>query len=98
MRTKTINWYEGRSGNRASRFFYPEGRTYSPPRRGGGIASDYIALATVRSARRMRLLRKPYGQCHTSAELLSLSTQTAICFASSSKQLFPKQNQLAACQ
>lgn len=24
-------------------FSFPEGRTYSPPRRGGGIASDYIA-------------------------------------------------------
>ena len=36
---------------------------------------------TVRSARRMRLLRKPYGQCHITAVLLSLSTQTAICFA-----------------
>ena len=51
----------------------------------------------VRSARRMRLLRKPYGQCHSSASLLSLSTQTAICFASSSKLLFPFWKQLAAC-
>ena len=57
-----------------------------------------LPAATVRSARRMRLLRKPYGQCHNSAELLSLSTQTAICFASSSKQLFPFWKQLAACQ
>ena len=39
-----------------------------------------------------------YGQCHTTAVLLSLSTQTAICFASSSKQLFPFWKQLAACQ
>ena len=53
--------------------------------------------ATVRSARRMRLLRKPYGQCHSSAALLSLSTQAAICFAFSSKQLFLFWKQLAAC-
>ena len=32
---------------------------------------------TVRSARRMRLLREPYGQCHISSKLLSLSTQSA---------------------
>ena len=57
-----------------------------------------LPAATVRSARRMRLLRQPYGQCHTSAELLSLSTQTAICFAFLSKQLFPFWKQLAACQ
>ena len=56
-----------------------------------------MPAATVRSARRMRLLRKPYGQCHSSAALLSLSTQSAICFASSSKQLFPFWKQLAAC-
>ena len=56
-----------------------------------------LPAATVRSARRMRLLREPYGQCHSSAVLLSLSTQTAICFASSSKQLFPFWKQLAAC-
>ena len=34
-----------------------------------------LPAATVRSARRMRLLRKPYGQCHITAVLLSLSTQ-----------------------
>jgi len=44
---------------------------------------------TVRSARRMRLLRKPYGQCHITVVLLSLSTQTAICFDFPSKLLFP---------
>ena len=77
--------------------FIPKGALTHHPE-GAVVLPAIIALATVRSARRMRLLRKPYGQCHTSAELLSLSTQTAICFASSSKQLFPKQNQLAACQ
>jgi len=45
----------------------------------------------------MRLLREPYGQCHITVVLLSLSTQTAVCFASSSKQLFPFWKQLAAC-
>ena len=34
-----------------------------------------LPAATVRSARRMRLLREPYGQCHITAVLLSLSTQ-----------------------
>ena len=32
---------------------------------------------TVRSARRMRLLREPYGQCHIPFGLLPLSTQSA---------------------
>ena len=41
---------EGRSGNRASRFFYPEGRTYSPPRRGGGIACGNCALCEADAA------------------------------------------------
>ena len=41
---------EGRSGNRASRFFYPEGRTYSPPRRGGGIACGNRALCEADAA------------------------------------------------
>ena len=34
-----------------------------------------LPAATVRSARRMRLLREPYGQCHITSVLLSLSTQ-----------------------
>ena len=34
-----------------------------------------LPVATVRSARRMRLLREPYGQCHITAALLSSSTQ-----------------------
>ena len=45
-----------------------------------------LPAATVRSARRMRLLRKPYGQCHITAVLLSLSTQTAQCSASYAQQ------------
>jgi len=57
-----------------------------------------LPTATVRSARRMRLLRKPYGQCHITVVLLSLSTQTAICFDFPSNLLFPFWKQLAACQ
>jgi len=56
-----------------------------------------LPAATVRSARRMRLLREPYAQCHSSADLLSLATQSAICFALSSKHLFPFWKQLANC-
>ena len=56
-----------------------------------------LPAATVRSARRMRLLREPYVQCHITTVLLSLATQSAICFASSSKQLFPFWKQLANC-
>ncbi len=52
--------------------FSPEGRTYSPPVKQAVV----LPAATVRSARRMRLLRKPYGQCHSSAVLLSLSMQS----------------------
>ena len=64
--------------------FIPKGALTHHPE--GAVVSP---AATVRSARRMRLLRKPYGQCHITAVLLSLSTQTAICFAFPSKQLFP---------
>ena len=34
----------------ASRFFYPEGRTYSPPRRGGGISYGNRALCEADAA------------------------------------------------
>ena len=74
-------------------FFIPKGALTHHPE--GAVV---LPAATVRSARRMRLLRKPYGQCHITAVLLSLSTQTAICFASSSKQLFLFWKQHAACQ
>lgn len=50
--------------------FFPKGALTHHPE--GAVV---LPAATVRSARRMRLLREPYGQCHTSAELLSLSTQ-----------------------
>ena len=56
-----------------------------------------LPAATVRSARRMRLLREPYVQCHITSVLLPLATQSAICFASSSKLLFPFWKQPAAC-
>lgn len=81
-----------RSGQPGRFSFIPKGALTHHPE--GAVV---LPAATVRSARRMRLLRKPYGQCHNSAELLSLSTQTAICFASSSKLLFPFWKQLAAC-
>ena len=50
--------------------FFPKGALTHHPE--GAVV---LPAATVRSARRMWLLREPYGQCHTSAELLSLSTQ-----------------------
>ena len=58
-----------------------------------------LPAATVRSARRMRLLREPYGQCHITAVLLSLATQSAMCFASSSNNCFQNGNNLPpACE
>ena len=71
MQTQTINLRRGAFGQPSVPFLlsrrgalthHPEGAVVLP-------------AATVRSARRMRLLREPYGQCHNSAELLSLSTQ-----------------------
>lgn len=91
IQISSMSWE--RSGKPGRFSFFPKGALTHHPE--GAVV---LPAATVRSARRMRLLREPYGQCHNSAELLSLSTQTAICFASSSKQLFPKQKQLAACQ
>ena len=50
--------------------FFPKGAlTHHPD---GAVV---FPTETVRSAKRMRLLRQPDGQCHISAELLSLSTQ-----------------------
>jgi hypothetical protein len=82
-----------RSGQPGRFSFIPKGALTHHPE--GAVV---LPAATVRSARRIRLLRKPYGQCHTTVVLLSLSTQTAICFAFPSKQLFPFWKQLAACQ
>ena len=71
MQTQTINLRRGAFGQPSVPFLlsrrgalthHPEGAVVLP-------------AATVRSARRMRLLREPHGQCHNSAELLSLSTQ-----------------------
>lgn len=64
---------------------------------GSPFAAVVLPAATVRSARRMRLLREPYVQCHITSVLLPLATQSAICFASSSKLLFPFWKQPAAC-
>ena len=55
----------------------PKGRTYSPPTKWAVV----LPSATVRSARRMRLLREPYVQCHITSVVLSLATQSADCFA-----------------
>ena len=82
-----------RSGQPGRFSFIPKGALTHHPE--GAVV---LPAATVRSARRMRLLREPYGQCHITIVLLSLSTQTAVCFASSSKLLFPFWKQLAACQ
>ncbi len=51
-------------------YFFPEGRTYSPPRRGGGISCGNRALSEGAAAP-----AGAYGQCHITAVLLSLSTQ-----------------------
>jgi len=59
-----------RSGQPGRFSFIPKGALTHHPE--GAVV---LPAATVRSARRMRLLRKPYGQCHSSAALLSLSTQ-----------------------
>ena len=88
-------------GENCDRSLAPPLPTEFPTLRGPLLAVVLPAItshATVRSARRMRLLMEPYGQCHTTAVLLSLSTQTATCFAFPSKLLFPKRKQLAACQ
>ena len=55
--------------------FVPKGALTHHPK--GAVV---LPVATVRSARRMRLLWEPYGQCHNSAVLLSLSTQSAVSF------------------
>ena len=41
----------------------PEGRTYSPPRRGGGISVGNRALSEGDAA-----VATAYGQCHTESE------------------------------
>ena len=50
--------------------FFPKGALTHHP--GGAVV---FPLEIVRSPRGIRLLRKPDGQCHSSADLLSLSTQ-----------------------
>ena len=62
-----------RSGKPERFFFIPKGAlTHHWPERGSGGTCRWQA---VRSAKRMRLLRKPDGQCHIDGPLLSLSTQ-----------------------
>ena len=53
--------------------FIPKGALTHHPE-GAVVSTSWL----VRSARRMRLLRKPYGQCHITTVLLSLSTQLAV--------------------
>lgn len=73
MRTKTVDLRRGAFGQPSVPFLLS--------RRAKGALTHHpegavvLPAAIVRSARRMRLLREPYGQCHTSVELLSLSTQ-----------------------
>ena len=50
--------------------FFPKGALTHHP--GGAVV---FPLEIVRSPRGMRLLRKPDGQCHISANMLSFSTQ-----------------------
>ena len=50
--------------------FFPKGALTHHP--GGAVV---FPLEIVRSPREMRLLRKPYVQCHISVELLSFATQ-----------------------
>ena len=59
-----------RSGQPGRFSFIPKGALTHHPE--GAVV---LPAASVRSARRMRLLREPYGQCHSSGALLSLSTQ-----------------------
>ena len=59
-----------RSGQPGRFSFIPKGALTHHPE--GAVV---LPAATVRSARWMRLLREPYGQCHSSGALLSLSTQ-----------------------
>ena len=71
MRTKTINLGRGAFGQPSVPFLLSRRAHLLTTPKGPVV----LPAATVRSARRMRLLREPYGQCHNSAALLSLSTQ-----------------------
>lgn len=68
IQISSMSWE--RSGKPGRFSFFPKGALTHHPE--GAVV---LPAATVRSARRMRLLREPHGQCHNSAELLSLSTQ-----------------------
>ena len=76
----------GRSGQPGRFSFFPKGALTHHPE-GAVVSTSWL----VRSARRMRLLREPYGQCHTSAELLSLSTQLALYSAQRLPHFFMQQ-------
>ena len=62
--TREASWATG------TFLFFPKGALTHHP--GGAVV---FPTEIVRSPRGMRLLRKPDGQCHSSADLLSLSTQ-----------------------
>ena len=62
-----------RSGQPGRFSFIPKGALTHHPE-GAVVSTSWL----VRSARRMRLLREPYGQCHNPASLLSLSTQLVV--------------------
>ncbi len=71
MRTKTINLGRGAFGQPGVPFLLSRRGALTHHLEGAVV----LPAATVRSARRMRLLREPYGQCHSFGALLSLSTQ-----------------------
>lgn len=77
MQTKTINLGRGAFGQPSVPFLLSQRGALTHHPEGAAVSTSWL----VRSTRRIRLLREPYGQCHITVVLLSLSTQTAICFA-----------------
>ena len=75
MQIKTINLGRGAFGQPSVPFLLSRRGALTHHPEGAVVLPAITSHATVRSARRMRLLREPYGQCHSSGALLSLSTQ-----------------------
>ena len=71
MRTKATELRRGAFGQPSVPFLLSRRAHLLTTPKGAVVSTSWL----VRSARRMRLLRKPYGQCHITAVLLSLSTQ-----------------------
>ena len=76
--------------------FFPEGRTYSPP------VADWrwypFRWSGSCALRGDAAPAGAYGQCHTSAELLSLSTQLALCSQQRLPHFFVQQYVPTACE